>query len=99
LIAFERRLALYRGQNVQVLGISTDDASETAVWAKEVGITFPLLSDHEGRLSREFDLFDAKTKRSAKAVALVLDGKPVYKERVTSTGIPKKLSPCVETFL
>lgn len=89
-------MAQYRRQNVQVLGISVDDSTETAKWAKEIGISFPLLSDVGGKVSKRFGLFDTKTNRSAKAVAVVLEGQLVYSKKVTATEVPSGISPWME---
>lgn len=86
----------YRRQNVQVLGISVDDSAETAMWANDIGITFPLLSDKGGKVAKRFGLFDAKTNRAAKAVAVVLDGQLVYSKKVTDTEVPVEISPWME---
>jgi len=42
---FERLHKAYRGKNVRVIGVSQDSAQETAAFAKEFGITFPLALD------------------------------------------------------
>jgi peroxiredoxin len=89
-------LPQYRRQNVQVLGISVDDSVETATWAKEIGITFPLLSDKGGKVAKRFGLFDTKTNRAAKALAVVLDGQLVYSQKVSDTEVPIGISPWME---
>src|SRR3954471_2144659 len=42
---FERLHHAYRGKNVRVIGISQDSRHDTAAFAKEFGITFPLALD------------------------------------------------------
>lgn len=86
----------YRRLNVQVLGISVDDSVETAKWANEIGITFPLLSDKGGKVAKRFGLFDAETNRAAKAVAVVIDGQLVYSKEVTDTKVPFDLLPWMD---
>lgn len=78
------------------MGISVDDPVEIAGWAKKIGITFPLLSDKGGKVAKRFGLFDAKTNRAAKAVAVVLDGQIVYSKIVTDTEVPLDVSPWME---
>lgn len=89
----------YRSQNVQVLGISVDDSDETAKWARNIKVTFPLLSDKDGKVAKRFGLFDARTKRAAKAVAVILEGQLVYTKKVTSTEVPSEISPWMEKLL
>ena len=43
-----------------------------------------------------FNLFDPQTRRSAKAVALVVEGKLLFSERVTTTEVPFRIAPWVE---
>jgi peroxiredoxin len=80
------------------LGISVDDSAETAKWAKEIGITFPLLSDVGGKVAKRFGLFDTKTLRAARAVAVVLEGQLVYSKKVTDTEVPSDISPWMESL-
>src|SRR4051794_17190974 len=96
LTAFQEKLHLYRGQNVQVLGVTVDDAAKTAEWAKSIGVTFPLIADREGTVSRAFGMFDQITDCSARALALVHDGRIVRSERVASTEIPIHFRPWLE---
>jgi peroxiredoxin len=42
---FERLNRAFRGKNVQVIGISQDSAADSAEFAKEFGITFPIALD------------------------------------------------------
>jgi peroxiredoxin len=42
---FERLHQAFRGKNVQVVGVSQDSAQDTAAYAKQFGITFPLALD------------------------------------------------------
>ncbi len=89
----------YRSQNVQVLGISVDDSDETAKWARDIKVTFPLLSDKGGKVAKRFGLFDAKTNRASRAVAVVLKGQLVYTKKVTSTEVPADIAPWMEKLL
>jgi len=43
---FERLHQAYRGKNVSVIGISQDSAQDTATFARQFGITFPLALDN-----------------------------------------------------
>jgi peroxiredoxin len=75
------------------LGISVDDPSDTAVWAREIGITFPLLSDRGGKVSKRFGLFDSTRETSARAVATIIDGNILFVKRVTTTEVPSEIVP------
>jgi peroxiredoxin len=45
----ERLYQAYRGKNAQVIGISQDAAADTAAFAKQYGITFPIALDDTKR--------------------------------------------------
>ena len=46
---YERLHQAFRGKNVQVVGISQDSAKDTASFAKQFGITFPIVLDDTKR--------------------------------------------------
>jgi alkyl hydroperoxide reductase subunit AhpC len=89
-------LHLYRSQNVQVLGITIDDPRKLAEWSRTIGVTFPLLADSNGQVTREFELFDAQTNRAARAFVVIHEGAIVRSERVTTTEIPDVIAPWIE---
>jgi peroxiredoxin len=99
LTAFEAKLPQYHGQNVQVLGVTVDDPTETAIWVRNIGVTFPIVTDKNGEISKAFELFDVSTQRSAKALALVHEGRILHIQRVTSTDIPAELHPWIQRFV
>jgi len=81
------------------LGISVDDSDKTAKWARDIKITFPLLCDAGGKISKKFGLFDEKTNRASRAVAVVLQGELVYTKKVTTTEVPAAIAPWMERLL
>lgn len=76
-----------------------DDAAVTAKLADDVGVTFPLVVDKGGRLSKKFGLFDSTSSRSVRAVALVDNGEVVYTKKVATTEVPARIAPWVERVL
>ena len=42
---YERLFKAYRNRNVTLIGVSQNDAKDTAAFAKEFGVTFPILLD------------------------------------------------------
>lgn len=97
LTAFERELTLFRSHNVQVLGISVDDHRTLEKWADDIGVSFPLLSDQGGGVSKAFNLFDSAQGCSARAIALVEDGKIVLTENVATTEVPESVITWVKS--
>jgi peroxiredoxin len=60
---YERLYDAYRGRNVQVIGISQDSAADTAAFAKQYGITFPIALDDTKRyaISNAYGLTNVPT--------------------------------------
>ncbi len=49
--AFQRNLKEFESLNAQVLGVSDDSVKTHETFAKENGISFPLVSDEGGRIA------------------------------------------------
>jgi peroxiredoxin len=43
--AFQQNLAKLEASDTQVLGVSVDSSFANGAWAKQIGVTFPILSD------------------------------------------------------
>jgi len=72
----QRNLYLYDRFNAHVVGVSRDDVTTLKYWGKDLGVTFPLLSNITGFLGVTFDT--------------LIDGKPVFRRRtviIDKTGI------------
>src|SRR5687768_11916870 len=46
----------YKGLNAVVYGVSTDSPYSLEAWAKQAGITIPLLSDYKQEVTRAYDV-------------------------------------------
>lgn len=77
--------------------MSADDTAELAKFADAIGIDFPLLGDKGGKVSKKFGFYDSENKRASRAVAVIADGQLLYSRKVTTTRIPSRLLPWVET--
>lgn len=85
----QRNLYLYERFNAQVLGVSRDDVITLQYWAKELGLTFPLLSNISAYLGESFGVlpgnapvFNRRTVIIDKKgiVRYIRDGSPDYKD-------------------
>ena len=94
--AFQEKLPAYRSQNVQVLGVSADDPDALAKFADDVRVTFPLISDKGGKISKRFGFFDQASSRTVRAVALVVRGRTVFRQQVKRTEVPAHLEPWID---
>ncbi|MGA7827025.1 MAG: redoxin domain-containing protein [Geobacteraceae bacterium] len=85
----QRNLYLYERFNTQVVGVSRDDVTTLRYWARENGITFPLLSNISAYLGESFGaqignklVFDRRTVIIDKkgVIRYVRDGSPDYED-------------------
>ncbi len=85
----QRNLYLYDRFNARVAGVSRNDVTTLKHWAKDLGLTFPLLSNTVGHVGMEFGalkpgspLFSRRTvviDRSG-VIRYMKDGSPDYHE-------------------
>jgi len=75
---FQQNLAKLEAADTQVLGISMDSPFSNKAWAEKIGVTFPLLSDWGGDVTREYGLYNAQKKIGRRVNYLIdKDGKVV----------------------
>jgi peroxiredoxin len=69
---FQQNLSKLEAADTQVLGVSMDSSFSNKAWAQQIGITFPLLSDWGGEVTKEYGLYNPKYK-AARRVNYVID--------------------------
>jgi peroxiredoxin len=69
---FQQNLAKLEAADTQVLGISMDSQFSNKAWAQQINISFPLLSDWGGDVSREYGVYNPKY-RAARRVNFLID--------------------------
>ena len=101
--AFQQNLAKLEGADTQVLGVSMDSPFANFNFAQQNGITFPLLSDREGNVVKEYGLekeytIQGQKMMSARRATFLIDkfGK-VIEEQVDSEAVdPTKVVEACE---
>jgi peroxiredoxin len=74
--AYQQQLSTLEGADTQVLGVSMDSPFANKAWAQQIGVTFPLLSDLGGEVTRQYGIFDPKHKAARRVTYLIdKDGK------------------------
>jgi peroxiredoxin Q/BCP len=61
----------FNALNVQILGISADQPFSQKAFSRQLGLTFPLLSDRSGEVLRAYGLFDEERKAARRAYVLI----------------------------
>ena len=76
--AFQQDLSKLEAADTQVLGVSMDSPYANKAWAQQIGVTYPLLSDLGGDVSREYGIYDPKEKAGRRVNYLIdKDGKVI----------------------
>ena len=65
--AFQQNLTKLEAADTQVLGVSMDSRFSNQAWAQQIGVTFPLLSDWGGDVTKEYGLYNPQYKAARRA--------------------------------
>jgi len=69
--AFQQNLAKLEAAGAQVLGVSMDSPYANKAWADSLGITFPLLSDWGGDVTRAYGVYNDAEKAPRRTTFLI----------------------------
>ena len=73
---FQQNLKTLEEADTQVLGVSMDSAFANNAFAQQIGVTFPLLSDWGGEVTRKYGVYSPKIKAPKRINFLIgKDGK------------------------
>src|SRR5215469_9184467 len=73
---FQQNLERLEAADTQVLGVSMDSPFSNKAWAEQIKVTFPLLSDLGGEVTRQYGLYNEKRKIGRRVNFLIdKDGK------------------------
>src|SRR6202163_3166510 len=95
--ALQQDLKRLDATDTQVLGVSMDSAFSNKAFADQIGVTFPLLSDWGGDVSREYGIYVDQYKAARRVNFLIgKDGK-IIEEQIDKEAIdPKKIVDACE---
>lgn len=69
--AYQQNIQKLEAANTQVLGISMDSPFSNKAWAEKIGVTFPLLSDWGGDLTKKIGIYNPKYKAARRTTLLL----------------------------
>ena len=69
--AFQQNLARLEAADTQVLGVSMDSRFANAAFAEKIKVTFPLLSDWGGDVTREYGIYNPQYKAARRVTYLI----------------------------
>jgi peroxiredoxin (alkyl hydroperoxide reductase subunit C) len=74
---FHKALNSFSDEKAAIVGVSIDDAESHLRWTRELGgISYPLLADQDGKIAREYGVFDEQECVAVRAT-FILDGKRI----------------------
>jgi peroxiredoxin (alkyl hydroperoxide reductase subunit C) len=94
---FQQNLAKLEAADTQVLGVSMDSPFSNKAWAQQINVTFPLLSDWGGDVTKEYGLYNPKYKAARRVNYLIdKDGKVVQVQLDSEAIDPTKVVEACE---
>ncbi len=95
--AYQDQLKTLEGTDTQVLGVSMDSPFANKAWAQQIGVTFPLLSDMGGDISKEYGIYNPSYKAARRVTYLIdKDGKVVEVQEDRDAIDPTEVVTCCQ---
>jgi len=94
---FQQNLKKLEATDTQVLGVSMDSAFANHAFAEQIGVTFPLLSDWGGDVTKKYGLYSDQYKAARRVNFLIDKDGRIKEEQVDSAAIdPTKIVDACE---
>lgn len=94
---FQANLKRLEATDTQVVGVSMDSAFANKAFADSIGVTFPLLSDWGGEITRKYGIYEDKYKAPRRVNFLIGKDGRILHEDIDSAAIdPTKLLDACE---
>ena len=94
---FQANLSKLEAADTQVLGVSMDSPFSNKAWAQQINVTFPLLSDWGGDVTKQYGLYNPKYKAARRVNYLIdKDGKVVQMQLDSEAIDPTKVVEACE---
>jgi len=94
---FQQNLQKLEAADTQVLGVSMDSPFANKAFADQIGVTFPLLSDWGGKVTREYGLYQDQYQAARRVNFLIGKDGNILEEQVDRDAIdPTKIVAACE---
>jgi peroxiredoxin (alkyl hydroperoxide reductase subunit C) len=94
---FQQNLKKLEATDTQVLGVSMDSPFANKAFADQIGVTFPLLSDWGGEVTRKYGLYVEKYKAPRRVNFLIGKDGHILEEQIDDAAIdPSKIVDACE---
>src|SRR5258708_36984795 len=99
--ALQKNLSKLEAADTQVLGVSMDSTFANSAWAEKISVSFPLLSDWGGDVTKQYGLFDNRYKaarrvnylidKEGKIIEMQIDNEAIDPSKIVTACERKKL--------
>ena len=94
---FQAKLKRLEATDTQVLGVSMDSPFANHAFAEQVGVSFPLLSDWGGDVTKKYGIYVDKYKAARRVNFLIGKDGRILEEQIDSAAIdPSKIVDACE---
>lgn len=94
---FQANLKRLEATDTQVMGVSMDSWFANKAFADSIGVTFPLLSDWGGEITRKYGIYSEQYKAPRRVNFLIGKDGRILQEQVDNTAIdPSKIVDACE---
>jgi peroxiredoxin len=85
--AYQEKLNELEAADTQVLGVSMDSTFANEAFAKQIGVTFPLLSDWGGDVTKVYGIYNPQHKAARRVTYLIDKNGKVIKMQIDREAI------------
>src|SRR5215831_6329135 len=94
---FQQNLQKLEATDTQVLGVSMDSPFANKAFADQIGVTFPLLSDWGGKVTRDYGIYRDEYQAARRVNFLISKDGKILEEQVDKDAIdPTKIVDACE---
>jgi peroxiredoxin (alkyl hydroperoxide reductase subunit C) len=92
-IGFHKAQAAFKSEHTSLVGVSVDDAETHRRWAAELGgLSYPLLADSDGTITRLYGVFDESEKVAMRATFVLDEARLVAYAVASSINVGRSVS-------
>ncbi len=81
---YNLNLKLFENHNIKVVGINTGNVSEHKSFCEKKGLNFPILSDNDKKISKQYEALNLLGQNKRKLVLIDENKKIIYEQTVLS---------------
>lgn len=92
-LGFHKAQAAFKAERTSLVGVSVDDAETHLRWAAELGgLSYPLLADHDAKVTRDYGVYDLDEKVAMRATYVLDAARKVAYAVASSINVGRSVS-------